>query len=117
MMCLFLFLASYFSNFRNVQDLSYLFYGTLLGLIGVYLIFAMGIKTSIHLLSMGSAVGYFIVFQLIYNVSVIPLILILILLSGLLASSRLHLKAHTPKEVYLGFLLGIFTQLISYYML
>jgi chromate transport protein ChrA len=117
MMCLFLFLARYFSNFRNVQDLSYLFYGTLLGLIGIYLIFALGIKTSIHLLSMGSAVGYFIVFQLIYNISVTPLILILILLSGLLASSRLYLKAHTPKEVYLGFLLGIGTQLISYYIL
>lgn len=117
MMCLFLFLARYFSNFRNVQDLSYLFYGTLLGLIGIYLIFALGIKTSIHLLSMGSAVGYFIVFQLIYSISVTPLILILILLSGLLASSRLYLKAHTPKEVYLGFLLGIGTQLISYYIL
>lgn len=117
MMCLFLFLARYFSNFRNVQDLSYLFYGTLLGLIGIYLIFALGIKTSIHLLSMGSAVGYFIVFQLIYNISVTPLILILILLSGLLASSRLYLKAHTPKEVYLGFLLGIGTQLISYSIL
>lgn len=117
MMCLFLFLARYFSHFRNVQDLSYLFYGTLLGLIGIYLIFALGIKTSIHLLSMGSAVGYFIVFQLIYNISVTPLILILILLSGLLASSRLYLKAHTPKEVYLGFLLGIGTQLISYYIL
>lgn len=117
MMCIFLILARYFSAFRNAQDLSYLFYGTLLGLIAIYLIFVTGIKTSIHLLSMGSAVGYFIVFQLIYNTSVLPLIIILILLSGLLGASRLYLKAHTPKEVYLGFILGISCQIIAYYML
>lgn len=117
MMCIFLILAKYFSLFRNVQDLAYLFYGTLLGLIAMYLIFFSGIKTSIHLLSMGSAVGFFIVFQLIYNISVLPLLVILILLSGLLASSRLYLKAHTPKEVYLGFILGLGCQLLTYYIL
>jgi membrane-associated phospholipid phosphatase len=117
MMCVFLVLARYFSNFRNAQDLAYLFYGTLLGLICIYLIFVTGVKTSIHLLSMGSAIGYFIVFQLIYNISMLPLIVILILFSGLLGSSRLYLKAHTPKEVYLGFILGISCQLIAYYML
>ena len=117
MMCIFLVLARYFSTFRNAQDLSYLFYGTLLGLIAIYLIFVTGIKTSIHLLSMGSAVGYFIIFQLIYNTSVLPLIIILILLSGLLGTSRLYLKAHTPKEVYLGFILGISCQFIAYYIL
>jgi membrane-associated phospholipid phosphatase len=117
MMCVFLILARYFSIFRNVQDLSYLFYGTLIGLIVIYLIFFTGVKTSLHLLSIGSAVGFFIVFQLIYNVSILPLLIILILLSGLLASSRLYLKAHTPKEVYLGFFLGILCQLFTYYLL
>ncbi|MFY7670324.1 hypothetical protein ACOSP6_04495 [Tenacibaculum sp. MEBiC06402] len=117
MMCVFLVLARYFSYFRNSQDLAYLFYGTLLGLICIYLIFFTGVKTSIHLLSIGSAVGYFIVFQLLYDTSVLPLIIILILLSGLLASSRLYLKAHTPKEVYLGFILGIGCQLITYLIL
>ncbi len=117
MMCVFLVLAKYFSLFRNVQELSYLFYGTLIGLIAIYLIFFTGIKTSIHLLSIGSAVGYFIVFQIIYNTSVIPLLIILILLSGLLASSRLYLRAHTPKEVYLGFFIGVSCQLLTYYIL
>jgi len=29
-------------------------------------------------------------------------------LSGILATSRLYLKKHTPLQVYLGFLFGLF---------
>lgn len=117
MMCIFLMLGKFFLLFPIVRDLSYLFFGTLLGLIATYFIFLTNTKTSLHLLSMGSATGYFIVFQMLYNIHVLPLIIILILLSGLLASSRLYLKAHTAKEVYLGFILGIGTQLLSFYLL
>ncbi|CAM1342590.1 hypothetical protein [Tenacibaculum amylolyticum] len=117
MISIFLFLGKFFQSLPNIRDLSYLFFGTLLGMMMVYFIFFTKIKTSLHLLSMGSAVGYFVVFQQIYNISVLPLIIILILLSGFLASSRLYLKAHTPKEVYLGFLIGFLTQFIAYYTL
>jgi hypothetical protein len=117
MMCLFLILGKYFSFQGNISDLSILFYGTLMGLMVMYLLFFKGIKTSIHLLSMGSAVGFFIVFQQLYQISVIPIITILILFSGILATARLNLKAHTPKEVYLGFLLGVSCQIITYYFL
>lgn len=117
MMCIFLVLGRFFYKFSSVRDLSYLFFGTLLGLILVYFIFLTKTKTSLHLLSIGSAVGFFIVFQQINNISLLPLIIIFILLSGLLGASRLYLKAHTPKEVYLGFLIGVTSQLLVYYIL
>jgi hypothetical protein len=36
----------------------------------------------------------------------------LVLMNGFVASSRLEMKAHTPKELALGFLLGIIPQLL-----
>jgi membrane-associated phospholipid phosphatase len=117
MTSIFLILGKFFFDVTYLKDLSYLYFGTALGLIFIYFIFKLKIKTSLHLLSMGSAVGFFLMIQLKYQTNIWPLISILILLSGLLASSRLKLKAHISKEVYLGFLLGIFCQVIINYLL
>lgn len=117
MVCIFLVLGKFFQQFNSIRELSYLFYGTLISMIVVYFIFLTKVKTSLHLLSMGSAFGYFIILHWIINISILPILVIFMLLSGLLASSRLHLKAHTPKEVYLGFIIGLMGQLLVYYML
>jgi len=117
MIVLFFFVGKSLYNVTMIRDISFLFFGTCVGLILVYLIFSLQVKTSLHLLSMGSAVGYFIVFQFTQNITVIPIILIFIVLSGVLASSRLYLKAHTKKEVYLGFTIGVLSQLATFYFL
>ena len=96
------------------RDFGMLFYGTSFGLIIIYLFSIFNIKMSLHLLSMGSMVGFFIMMGMEYMTPLAPILLILILFSGLLASSRLHLKAHTPKEVYLGFFFGIVSQIGVY---
>jgi membrane-associated phospholipid phosphatase len=44
----------------------------------------------------------------------LPIIILLVLLSGILASSRLYLKAHTPVELLIGFSLGIVCQFILF---
>lgn len=117
MIALFFVLGKTFFNLTVTRELSYLFYGTTLAMAIVYIIFSLKIKTSLHILSMGSAVGFFLVFQKMYGISILPVVAILIVFSGLLASSRLYLKAHTPKEVYLGFFVGLVSQLIIYWVL
>lgn len=107
----------FFNSSVSTRDISYLFYGTSLALIIVYFIFFLNIKTSLHLISMGSAIGFFLVFQQIYPISILPIIALLTVLSGLLASSRLYLKAHKPNEVYLGFFIGIVSQLFTFWIL
>ena len=117
MMTLFVILGKLFSDMSIVRDLSYLFYGTVFGLGIIYILFPLKIKSSLHLLSMGVATGFFLLFQQIQAVFVLPLIITFIFLSGLLASSRLHLKAHTVREVYIGFLIGLISPFIAYYLL
>ena len=117
MILIFYILGTIFSKLHQVRDLSFLFYGTALALFLVYLLFIIKFKASLHLLSMGCAIGFVLILTLLYSTYVLPIICILLLLSGLLASSRLYLKAHTTKEVYVGFFLGFLSQFLIYYLL
>ncbi len=115
MVLLFLFLGGKLSEISILRDFGILFSGASYALIVVYFLFILRIKTSLHLLSMGMILGFFLVLAILYSISLLPLIILFILLSGILASVRLILKAHTPKEVYLGFFLGITSQFLAFY--
>jgi len=117
MIVVFYFLGKSLFDISLIRDLAILFYGTSLSLFVLYFLFMAKFKTSIHLLSMGSALGFFLILSSKYSIGLTPIIMIIILLSGLLASSRLHLKAHTPKEVYAGFFLGMISQFLVFALL
>jgi len=117
MILVFYFLANFLGEFIALKDISLLLYATSFGLIAIYFLFVFKTKTSLHMLSMGIFLGFFLVLSNKYQLYLILPITVLLLLSGLLASARLKLKAHTPKEVYLGYFLGICSQMITYYFL
>ncbi|PQJ68495.1 hypothetical protein BTO14_10500 [Polaribacter butkevichii] len=117
MIVLFYLLGNTLYGIHNLIDLGILFYATTLGLLFIYILFAFKIKTSIHLTSLGITTGFFFILSLIYQQNLIILIICSILLSGIVASARLHLKAHTQKEVYLGFVLGFLSPIIVFYFL
>ncbi|OAD45362.1 hypothetical protein [Polaribacter atrinae] len=117
MIVLFYLLGNTLYGIENLKDLGMLFYATSLGLVSIYILFAFKIKTSIHLISIGITVGFFYVLSFIYQQNLIAVIVCGLLLSGMLASARLHLKAHTQKEVYLGFVLGFLAPSIVFYFL
>lgn len=105
------------SSIANLRDLGLLFYATSLSLFLSYILFYFKIKASIHLLSLGISVGFFMVLSIVYTQSFAIVIIIIILIAGLLASARLHLKAHTPKEIYVGFFIGTVTPFCLQYLL
>lgn len=72
-------------------------------------------KISIHMAGIGGLVGAMIGLsdRLMLDLTV-PLIF-LVLCSGLIGFSRLHLQTHTPPQVYLGFLLGLVCEIGSFY--
>ena len=117
MIIIFYLLGNTFKKVPNLSDIGLLFYATGIGLVGVYILFSFKIKTSIHLLSIGITTGFFFILNSLCNENLIVLVSLLILFSGLLASARLHLKAHTEKEVYLGFTLGFISPIILFYCL
>lgn len=105
------------NNAPNLRDLGLLFYATAIGLLIIYVLFFFKIKASIHLLSLGITAGFFMVLGSNYSESYLIVIMIIFLLSGLLASARLHLKVHTNKEIYIGFFIGILSPILLNYFL
>ena len=117
MMTLLFMLGNFLYKISSIRELSYLFFGVVFGLGLIYLLFLIKIKPSLHLLSIGAAIGFFLLFQQLQSINILPIVTLLILLSGLLASSRLYLKAHTTREVYIGFFIGISSPFLAYYIL
>ena len=117
MIVVFYLLGNWFNSISDFRELGLLFYATSLGLFLIYILFPFKIKASIHLLSFGISIGFFIVLSRVYEQSYTIVIITLLLLGGLLASARLHLKAHTPKEIYIGFFIGILAVFSLHYLL
>ena len=114
MIFLLYFLGNTIIQIPTIRNLGILFYGTSLSLTCIYVLFSVKLKSSLHLVSMGNMIGFFLIMTNINNLSMLPIIILLILLSGILASSRLYLKAHTPVELLIGFSLGIVCQFILF---
>ena len=114
MLIIFFVLGRFLINIPDFRELGVLFYGTNLALVIIYFLFFFKIKTSLHIVSMSSMIGFFLFFGTDNSINIVPIAILLLLLTGLLASARLHLKAHTPKEIYIAFFLGITTQFLSY---
>tara|TARA_B110000459_G_scaffold26547_1_gene25983 strand:+ start:8667 stop:9269 length:603 start_codon:yes stop_codon:yes gene_type:complete len=114
MILLLYFLGNTIIQIPTIRNLGILFYGTSLSLTCIYVLFSVKLKSSLHLVSMGNMIGFFLIMTNINSLSMLPIIILLILLSGILASSRLYLKAHTPVELLIGFSLGIVCQFILF---
>ncbi|MGE0561738.1 MAG: phosphatase PAP2 family protein [Flavobacteriales bacterium] len=86
-------------------------------LISVILAFIINLKWKIsaHLIGMGGLTGALIAISFLLNVNLISVVALAILISGLVASSRLILNAHTPLQLIVGFFLGMFCQVFSIY--
>lgn len=117
MLIIFYVLGKLLINIPDFRELGILFYGTNISLALVYLLFFFQIKSSLHILSMSSTLGFFLLFANSYSISILPIGSILIILTGILASARLHLKAHNQKEIYLGFFIGLIGQFLGFILL
>lgn len=71
-------------------------------------------KISIHMMSMGGFTGFLIAMSFLLRTDLTWLIILAILLSGFLGASRLRLNAHTPLQVYAGYVVGLAIMLSLY---
>ena len=111
------FLGNTIIQIPMIRNLGILFYGTSLSLICIYVLFSIKLKSSLHLVSMGNMLGFFLIMTNVNNLSILFIIILLIFLSGILASSRLYLKAHTPIELLIGFFFRIYISISTIYFL
>ena len=110
------FTAYYFSRQMLVTDITSGIFILLAIMILIAAIITFFWKISVHSMSMGGVVGILLVITMMVPESPVDILLfVTIIISGLVLSARLKLQAHTPAQVYLGFLLGLFVSFMIIY--
>ncbi|MUH38114.1 hypothetical protein D9O36_19865 [Zobellia amurskyensis] len=97
----------------NIVELYFYFIGLIISALTTLLLLFMKFKVSMHLMGMGSFVMFLIALSIHFEVNITIGLSIFTLLTGLVGTSRLYLKSHTPVEVVLGFLIGFLSQLLT----
>jgi hypothetical protein len=78
----------------------------------IYMFLWFRIKVSIHTLGVGGLIGFVINTSILYHQNHLVFIGVLFVLFSLIANARIKQKAHVFKEVILGVLIGLLSQLI-----
>lgn len=86
-------------------------YGTLSSVITAWLLLFFKIKVSLHQMAVSALLLFSLCLSLYFKVNLLLFIAVLILANGWVASSRLYLERHSPTELILGFIIGMFPQL------
>lgn len=70
-------------------------------------------KLSLHMVGISGALISMLLLTMVSRTDISYIFLLMIIITGLVATARLYTKAHTMREVYTGFLVGIFGQMVG----
>jgi hypothetical protein len=70
-------------------------------------------KISMHAIGMGGWVGIFLIIANTESMLMSWPLASVLLLSGMVCTARLIVSDHTPKEIYVGLLVGILSQFVG----
>jgi hypothetical protein len=73
------------------------------------------LKISMHAIAMGVMCAFMVLLAFTDNINLILYLSISFLITGLVCTSRLIVSDHSTKEVYMGLILGIISQLAAHY--
>ncbi len=109
---LFLILLKVIPDNYNIE-LYFFFLGLIAASSTCLLLLYLPFKTSLHMMGMGSILMFLIALSYHFERNIVLAISFMFFASGLVASSRLYLKAHSRSELLIGFLVGLVSQLLT----
>jgi len=74
-------------------------------------------KISAHMVGMGGATGFLMALCFLLDAKVQLFLLLVVVLSGVVGSSRLVLQEHTPQQVYTGYFVGLISMLVVFFVI
>jgi len=99
---------------ERTPELYFFFLGGLVStLVALFLMFYEK-KASIHMIGISSITAFITGFCLKYEINFTASLAFLLILNGLVGSSRLQMKAHSITELSIGFLVGIIPQILMW---
>jgi len=97
---------------NQIIELYYFFLGILISTLACLFLVIMKFKASIHMTSIAGLFMFFIALSIHFSININGTLAIMFILTGAIATSRLHLKAHSAIELIIGFFIGFMPQLI-----
>jgi membrane-associated HD superfamily phosphohydrolase len=96
-------------------SLYFFFLGGIFSAFFAFMLLYAKMKASIHMIGMSSLTVFIIGLSIKNEINTINLVTFLVIMNGLVASSRLEMKAHSNKELLIGYLCGFVPQITLLY--
>ncbi|NRR92192.1 hypothetical protein HSX10_11500 [Winogradskyella undariae] len=97
---------------NEIIELHYFFLGILCSSLICFILAVLKIKASIHMIAASGFFMFAVALSLHYHINISGTIALMCIIMGAIATSRLHLKAHTNQELIIGIFTGFTPQLI-----
>ncbi|ARV09958.1 hypothetical protein BTO05_10040 [Winogradskyella sp. PC-19] len=99
---------------NEIEELNYFFIGVLVSTLICFVLAIFKIKASIHMLAASGFFMFALALSIHFHININGTIALMMVLLGAIATSRLHLKAHTYLELIIGSLVGILPQFLLF---
>ncbi|WP_345005099.1 hypothetical protein [Snuella lapsa] len=97
---------------KQVIELYYFFVGILISTLSCLILAIFKFKASIHMIAVSGLFMFFIALSIHFSININGTLALMSIITGAVATSRLHVKAHSYLELILGCFIGMFPQLI-----
>lgn len=96
----------------QIIELYYFFVGILISSMTCLMLAIIKFKASIHMISLSGIFMFFIALSIHFSININGTLAVMSIIMGAVATSRLHVKAHTYLELIIGVFIGAIPQLI-----
>jgi hypothetical protein len=97
---------------NEIAELYYFFLGILFSTLVCLILAIFKVKASIHMIAASGFFMFAVALGIHYQININGTIALMMIILGAIATSRLHLNAHTNKELIIGVLTGLLPQLL-----
>lgn len=105
------FYVFYKEGFNGI--ITFMLLGSTISIVLAFLMNLLVMKISMHTTGVGGMIAFFLLLLPYTNFNALYPFLIVIVIAGLVGSARLALNAHTPREIYFGYLIGFFSFMLT----
>ncbi len=99
----------------QIPELYYFFLGIFISNLCCLLLAMLKFKASIHVIGVSGVFMFALALSIYFGINSNISLALLCIIMGAVATSRLHVKAHTNKEIVAGFIIGLLPQLLLMY--
>ncbi len=96
----------------QIIELYFFFVGILISTMACLMLAFFKFKASIHMIAISGLFMFFVILSIHFSININNTLAFVVIIMGAIATSRLHLNAHTYKELIMGGFVGMLPQLI-----